>query len=82
MTKESLIRGLRLGIAVLSASIATPVLCGAAGILVGLAALLTFGLEDVPAPWNTAFEVAYLLFVAGGMVAGSLIGWGVWKFTA
>jgi hypothetical protein len=82
MAKESLLRGIRFGIAVLSASICAPLLCSAAGILVGLAALLTFGLDDVPAPWDTVSEVAYILFVAGSVVAGAFIGWAVWRFTA
>ena len=82
MAKEFLIRGIRIGIVVLSVSICAPVLYGAAGIVVGMTALMTFGLNDMSAPWETAFEVAYILFVAGAVVADAFIGWCAWKLTA
>lgn len=82
MAREALIRGIRIGILVLSVFICAPVLYGAAGVLVGLAALTTFGLNDIPTLWDTFFHVAHFLFVAAGVVADAFIGWGVWKFTA
>jgi hypothetical protein len=82
MAKESQLRVIRFGIAALSALICAPVLCSAAGILVGLVALLTFRLEDVPVVWKAAFEVAYLLLVFGALVASTFVGWCVWKVTA
>jgi hypothetical protein len=82
MAKESQILGIRLGIAVLSASLCAPVLCGAAGLLVGLAALLAFRLDDVPAPWGAAFEAAYVLLSCGAFGASAFVGWCAWKLTA